>query len=189
MRLQGAGMLKGAESCYLALQVLQLCPALRGEKEFSARIPILFTPAFPAAASADEMDTLRQMSLLNGTHLEELSSSITSHHMEADINTFFHLHASSLQHASKGYWIICGLIVISIVLLLFIIYYFTQVYIWNLFKNCFVDRDSTADSGNLEPQPESVSPLQSSVASADCEDRAEPDSRVSFPIYSLQSDA
>ena len=67
---------------------------------------------------------------------------------------------------------------ISIVLLLFIIYYFTQVYIWNFFKNCIADRDSTADSGKQETQPENVLPLQPSVASADCEDRAEPNSEV-----------
>ena len=94
------------------------------------------------------MDILRQMSFLNGTHVEELSS----HHIEADVNTLIHLHASSLQHASKGYWITCGLTVTAIVLVLFIIYYFTQVYIWNLFKSCFVDCDSTAVSGNQEPQ-------------------------------------
>ena len=112
-KLEGAGLLKGVESCYLALQGLQLYPASRGEKEFLARIPILFTPAVPAAASADEMEILRQMSFLNGTHLEELSSRISSHHIEADVNTLIHLHASSLQHASKGYWITCGLIVIG----------------------------------------------------------------------------
>ena len=59
----------------------------------------------------------------------------------------------------------------------------------HLFKSCFVDRDSTADSGNQEPQPENVLPSQPSVASADCEDRAEPNSEVRFSIYSLQSDA
>ena len=189
MRLEQAGYLKGTESCYLALQGLHLYPALRRETEFSASIPLLFTPAVPAAASADEIEILRQMSFLNETHLEELSSSISSHRIEADINTLFHLHASSFHHASKSYWIICGLIVASIVLVLFIIYCFTQVYIWNLFKSCFVNRDSTADSGNQEPQPESVSPLQPSVASADCEDRAEPNSQVRFSIYSLQSHA
>ena len=105
------------------------------------------------------------------------------------LNTFFHLHASGLQHASKGYWITCGLNVTGNVLVLFIIYYFTQGYICNLFKGCFVDYDSTAVSGNWEPQPESVLPLQPSVASADCEVRADPNSEVGFSIYPLQSDA
>ena len=54
-----ADLLKGVETCYLTLQGLQLYPALRGEKEFSDRIPVLFTPAVPAAASDDEMDVLR----------------------------------------------------------------------------------------------------------------------------------
>ena len=125
-KLEGAGLLKGVESCYLALQGLQLYPALRGEKEFSASIPILFTPAFPAAASADEMDIFRQMSFLNGTHLEELSSSLSSNHVEADVNTLIHLHASSLQRANKGYWITCGLIATGSVLVVFVIYYFIK---------------------------------------------------------------
>ena len=127
------------------------------------------------------------MPFLNGTHLEELSSSISSHHIEADVNTLIHLHASSLQHASKGYWITCGLTVTGIVLVLFVIYYFTQGYIWNLFKSCFVDCDSTAVSGNLEPQPESVPPSQPSVTSVECGDRPEPQMR--FSIYSVQSEA
>jgi hypothetical protein len=174
--------LKGGQPCYLALQVLQLYPALRGEKEFSARIPVLFTPAVPAASSADEMDILRQISFENGTHLEELSSGISSHHIEADVNTLIRLRASSLQHASKGYWITCGLTATGIVLILFITYYFTQVYIRNLFKGCFVDCDSTVVSFNQEPQPESVLPSQPSVASVECVDRLEPSSEVKFSV-------
>ena len=106
---------------------MQLYPALRGEKEFSALIPVLFTPAVPAAASADEMDILRQMSFENGTHQEELSSSISSHHIEADVDSLIRLRVSSLQHASKVYWITCGLTAIGLVLSLFITYYFTQI--------------------------------------------------------------
>ena len=77
----------------------------------------------------------------------------------------------------------------SIVLILLIIYYFTQVYIWNLPKNCFVDCDSTADSGIQKPQLESILSLQPSIASADCEDRTEPTPQVRYSVYSLQSEA
>ena len=129
--IEGSGVL------YLTLKGLQLYPALRGEKLLSARIPVLFTRAVPAAASADEIDILRQI-FVNGTHLEKLSSSISSHHIEADVNTLIRLRASSLQHASKGYWITCGLTATGIVLILFITYYFTQVYIWNLFKGFLI---------------------------------------------------
>jgi len=181
-----ADLLKGVQPCYLVLQGLQLYPAFRGEKEFSARIPVLFTRAVPAAASADEMDILRQMSFENGTHLEDLSSSVSSNDFEADVNTLIRLRASSLQHASKGYWKTCGLTATGVVLILFITYYFIQVYIWNLFKGCFVDCDSTAVSGNQEPQLESVLPSQPSVES---EDRLEPNSEVKFSVYSLQSEA
>ena len=58
-----------------------------------------------------------------------------------------------------------------------------------MFKGCFVDCDSSAGSGNQEPQPESVLPSQPSVASVECEYRLEPSSEVKFSVYSLQSEA
>jgi len=80
------------------------------------------------------------MSFLDGTKLEQLSTSISSHHIEADIITLFHLHASSQQYASKSNGIILGLITASVVLTLFVVYYFAQTHIWNLVKNCVVNR-------------------------------------------------
>jgi hypothetical protein len=77
---------------------------MRGETEFSSQVPVLFTPTIPAVASAPEKEVLRQMSFPNGTNLEQLSTDISSHHIEADINTLFHLHASTLQHASRNNW-------------------------------------------------------------------------------------
>jgi len=53
------GVLKNTESCYLNMQGLQLCPALRGESEFAAQAPVLFTPSVPAVASDREMEVLR----------------------------------------------------------------------------------------------------------------------------------
>jgi hypothetical protein len=50
MTLEGGGVLKNAGSCYLTLQGLQLYPALRGETEFSAQIPVLFTPHRPGGS-------------------------------------------------------------------------------------------------------------------------------------------
>jgi hypothetical protein len=44
MTLDGGGVLKNAGPCYLTLQGLQLYPALKGEMEFSAQVPVLFTP-------------------------------------------------------------------------------------------------------------------------------------------------
>ena len=162
---------------------------MRGETEFAARVPMLFTPAVPAVASANEMQILRQMSFLNETHLEELSSSISSHRIEAYINTLFHLHTASLQHASKSNWIIWGLIVASVVLILFIIYYFTQFYIGTILKNCFVDRDSATDDSIQKPQFESLSPSQPNTTSVDCVDRTDPNPQVRYSVYSLQSEA
>jgi len=119
MTLEGGGFLENAESCYLTLQGLQLFPALRGEAEFSAQGPDLF---IPAVLSTREEVVLQQLSFLDGTKLEELSTSISSHHIEADINTLFQLHASSQQYASKSNGITLGLIAASVVLTLFIFY-------------------------------------------------------------------
>ena len=86
------GVLQNTESCYLTMQGLQLYPALRGESEFAAQNPVLVTPFVPAVASDREMEVLRQMSILNGTHLDQLTTSITSHHIQADIDTFQFTH-------------------------------------------------------------------------------------------------
>jgi len=77
----------------------------------------------------------------------------------------------------------------SVVLILFIIYYFTQFYIWNLFKNCFVDRDSTTDNCIQKPHFESSSPSQPNITNVDCEDRTDPIPQVRYSVYSLQSEA
>ena len=59
MTLDGKGVLKNTESCYLTMQVLQLYPALRGESEFAAQASVLFTPSVPAMALDREMEVLR----------------------------------------------------------------------------------------------------------------------------------
>jgi len=41
------------------MQGLQLYPALRGESEFAAQAPVLFTPSVPAMALDREMEVLR----------------------------------------------------------------------------------------------------------------------------------
>jgi hypothetical protein len=187
MTLQGGGILKNAGSCYLTLQGLQLYPALTGEREFSAQVLILFTPTVPAVASDREMELLQQMPLLNGTNLEQLSTSISSHHIEADIKTLFHLHATSLQHASKSNWIALGLIVAGVVLTLFILYYFTHSYFWNLLNKYMVNRNNMAVDADQKLQAEYLSPQHPNISNADCEDIAEATPQVRYSVYSLQS--
>jgi hypothetical protein len=100
--LEGGGVLQNTGSCSLTLRGIQLYSALEREAEFSARGPALFTPTVPALATVHEMEVLQQMSLLNGTNLEQLSTNIPNHHIESDINTLFHLHASTLRHANRS---------------------------------------------------------------------------------------
>jgi hypothetical protein len=144
--LEGGGILHDAESCYLTLQGLQLHPALRRETEFSTQVPVLFTSTIPAVASAPEKEVLRHM-FLNGSNLEQLSTDISSHHIEVDINTLFHLNASALQHASRNNWTAWGLIVAGVVLTLFMLYYFVHFYLENLRKRSICGRDNSVENG------------------------------------------
>jgi hypothetical protein len=89
------------------------------------------------------------MSSLDGTRLEQLVTSVSSHHIDADVNTLLHLHDSSQQFESKSTGINSRLIAASTVLILFILYYFIQAYLWNLVKKCVVNRANT-ESENLQ---------------------------------------
>jgi len=159
MTLEGGGFLENAESCHLTLQGLQLLHALRGKAEFSSQGPDLFIPTIPTVSTREEA-VLQQMSLTDGTKLEQLSTSISSHHIEADMNTLFHLHASSQQYANKSNGITLGLTAVSVVLTLFILYYFTQAYIWNLVKNCVVNRANTVIEDVKKSQTDIPTPSQ-----------------------------
>ena len=187
MTLEGGGFLENAESCYLTLQGLQLFPALRGKAEFSAQGPDLFIPTIPAVVSTREEAVLQQMSFTDESKLEQLATSISSHPIEADINTLFHLHASSQQYASKSNGITLGLIAASVVLTLFILYYFTQAYIWNLMKNCLVNWANTEIEDVQKPQTDIPTPSQPNPSSAVGEDLSEVTPQIRFSAYSMQT--
>lgn len=187
MTLDGGGVLHNTESCYLTMQGLQLYPALRGESEFAAPTPVLVTPFVPAVTSDSEKEVLRQMSILNGTNLDQLTSSISAHHIQADINTLFNLHASNLHHASKIDGTVLGLIVTGIVLILFVLYYFTHSYIWSLLKIHCVARNNSVDNRVQKNQGEHPSPLPPDPSKEDCEDVADPVPQARYSIYSLQA--
>jgi hypothetical protein len=160
---------------------------LGGETEFSAQVTVLFTPTVTVVTSAHEMEVLRQMSLLNGTNVEQLSTSISSHHTEADINTLVNLHASSMQHASRSDWTAMGTIAAGVVFTLFIFYYFTHPYISNLLKNCTTTCDKRGNAGVQKPQVENPSPSHPNSSSAVGENLTEVNPQVRYSVYSLQS--
>jgi hypothetical protein len=82
MLLEGGGFLLNAGRCSLITEGLQLYPALQGEFQYTPRVPELFTPA-----TSGEEEVLRQMSFLDRTRLEQLVTSISLHHMNADVAT------------------------------------------------------------------------------------------------------
>jgi len=187
MTLDGGGVLQNAESCYLTMPGLQLYPTLRGETELSAQVQVLFTPAVPAVASDREVEVMQQMSLLNGTNLEQLATSIASHHIEADINTLFHIHASSLQHANSNKWTIMGPILASVVLTLVICCYFARSYIWNLLRARFVGGSEEASDGKQEPREKCPSPSHPDPTDADEGVVTNPSPQVGYSVYPLQT--
>jgi hypothetical protein len=134
MLLEGSGFLLNARRCSLITYGPQLFPALQGEIQYSAADPELFIPAIQRIVTSREEAVLRQISSLDGTKLGQLVTSISSHNIDAGVNTLLHLHDSSQQFKSKSNGITSGLIAASIVLISFILYYFTQAYIWNLVK-------------------------------------------------------
>ena len=186
MTLDGAGVLQNTESCYLTMQGLQLYPALR-ESEIAPQTPVLVTPFVPAVASDRELEVLRQMSILNGTHLDQLTTSISSHLIQIDINTLFNLHLSNLQHASKINWTALGLIVTEVVLILFILYYFAHFYVWNLVKTCIATRNSSVDNSVQKDRDENPSPLHPDPTKVDSEDVTDQVPQARYSIYSLQA--
>jgi acid phosphatase family membrane protein YuiD len=95
MLLEGCGFLLNAGRCSLITERLQLFPALQGEIQYTARSPEMFVQAIQKIVTAREETVLRQMSSLDGTKLEQLVTSISSHYMDADVNALLHMHDSS----------------------------------------------------------------------------------------------
>ena len=127
------------------------------------------------------------MSFQNRTNLEQLATSISSHHIQADLNTLFNLHSSNLHQASKNNGTVLGLIVAGVVLILFIFYYFTHSYIWNLLKTHFVTRNNSVDNGVRKTQDENPSPSHPDPVDADSEDVTDSIPQARYSIYLLQS--
>jgi hypothetical protein len=119
MTLQGGGILTNAGSCFLTLPGLQVFPALRGEVDFSDQGPVLYVPDIPAVATDHETAILQQLSFLNGTRLDQLTKSVAAHHMEANVSTLFHIHASTQEHVRQSNWITMALIVAAVIFLCF----------------------------------------------------------------------
>jgi hypothetical protein len=123
---------------------------------------------------------------LDGTYLEQLETSISSHHIKADINTLLHLHETSQQYASKNNGITSGLIAASVVLSLFILYYFTQAYIWNMVKKCVVSRVDTVNDVQ-QSLTDILTPSQPITSSGEVEELSETIPQAKFSAYSMQS--
>jgi hypothetical protein len=118
--LEGSGFLLNAGRCSFMRKGLQMYPALQGESQYTSRAPVLFTPTIPPIVSSGKAATLKQMTSVDRTGVERLVTGISSHHMDADVNTLLHLHDTSHQFESKSNRVTLGLIAASMVLILFI---------------------------------------------------------------------
>jgi hypothetical protein len=183
LSLQGSGLLLNAARCSFTSKGLQMTAALQGESQYFSPGPILFTPIIQRISSGVEA-ALKQMASVDRTGVERLVSSISSHHMDEDVNTLLHLHDASQEFVRKSNGVTIRLIAASTVLVLFILYYFTQAYWWNVVKSCAVKREN-AESESVQKSQCAMPPLQPSVSGVTDELSAETQAR--FSAYSMQT--
>jgi hypothetical protein len=119
------------------------------------------------------------------TGVEQLVSSISSHHMNADVDALLHIHDTSQHFESKRKGVSFGLIAASTVLILFIFNYFTQAYLWDVVKGCAVKRENTESESVQKSQCNMPPLLQPNVNGANEELPAE--TQVRFSAYSMQT--
>jgi len=144
-------------------------------------------PFFLRREMENQVEDVLEM-FLTGTNLEQLSTTIFTCHFETDINALFHLHTPALQHANKINWIALGLIIAGVILTLFILYYFTQSYVWNLMKICISDCDDLTEEIAQKPQAENPSTSHPDPTNTDSEDlNDETPPQVRYTAYLLLS--
>ena len=132
------------------------CFQLR-ELDFSAQDPVLYIPDTPAVATDHETGALQQMTLLNGTQLDQLSNSFAAHHIQADADTLLHIHASNQEHARQSYRMSVGLLVAGIIFSMFLVYYFTHTYLRNQMERCIHKSDLDVNTQQPQTNPPSTS--------------------------------
>jgi hypothetical protein len=93
--------------------------ALQGESQYSSSGPTPFTPTILPIVTSGEKAALQRMLSVERTSLEQLATSISSHNMNADVYTIFHVHDTSQKFESKRNGVTIGLIVASTVLILY----------------------------------------------------------------------
>jgi hypothetical protein len=104
--------------------------------------------------------------------------------MDSDVNTLLHLHDSNQQFESKSNGVTFALIAASMVLILFILYYFTQAYLWNVVKTCVVKRENT-ESESVQKSQRNTPSFQTNASGVNEESSAEIQAR--FCAYSMQT--
>jgi hypothetical protein len=92
---------------------MQMSAALQGESQHSSPGLTRFTPTILPIVTSGEKATLQRMVSVDRTSLEHLATSISSHQMNADVDTLFHIHDTSQQFESKRNGDTVGLIAAS----------------------------------------------------------------------------
>jgi hypothetical protein len=123
--------------------------------DFLGEGPVPFNPTHPAVTTQQEANLLQQMSFLNASELDQLTSSISKHHIEVDVNTLFHVHAVTQDQMRGSHGITIGFGAAAAILALFLTYYLTHSYLKALIQKC-KRKPSTYDNTH-EPQVENQS--------------------------------
>jgi hypothetical protein len=159
--------------------------ALPGVPIFFIR-PNTLHPTISQIVSPGEKAALQRMVSVDRTGVEQLATSISLHQMVAAVNTLLQIHDTSQQFESESNGVTVGLIAASTVLILFIFYYFTQAYWWNVVKSCAVKWEST-ESESVQKSQCNMPPLQPNVSGENEELPAETQAR--FSAYSMQTES
>jgi hypothetical protein len=183
MTLQGSGILTNAGSCFLTLQGLQLFPSLRGEVNFSARGPVLFTPANPVVATDHKTGVLRQSHYWMVVPEPTVNQHLYSSHRSGRKHT--PSCACILPGTREGKLSNSRLSVAGVILAIFLVYYFTHSHLRTLTKRCI--HKSDLDVNTQKPQAENPSTSQPNLTGTEEKHLDKGPPTVRYSTYSLQT--
>jgi hypothetical protein len=100
--LRDDGTLNGTESYHVTTDGLHLHPNILGEAVYVTHAPLLYVPTHPEVTSDEEIEELKRMTEMDTTGVERQASAITSHQMEADMDTMIHMYTPGASHSRES---------------------------------------------------------------------------------------
>jgi hypothetical protein len=157
---------------------------MKRKSHYSSAGPTFFTPAISQMASPGDKAALQQLVSRDQTGVEQLSASISSHHIDADVSTVTHIQDTNQQFENNRNGVKIGLITASTVFILFIYYYLSPAHLCNIVKGGAEKRESPV-SESVQQSQCNVPPLQPNANGENVELPTE--IQAKFFAYSMQT--